>query len=258
MGGLRAILILKNSKMNPFFFKTTKLISLCTVALTTAFLLSCEEEIPKNSILVPELEKPIYIPHEPGKILSYDDIYYGMDLSFYVPPGIDELKNRPFLFTLSTMRNSSVTGSMLSVVEKYGMIAVSPKNGNDLQFKAFVETMIATEYVDSTKVFMAGFSNGGRDVYELAWGMQDKVKGVVLLDPSAMFSGEPKENSILSVCIVCQEERVNEYGGSVSGLNSNGIKAKIISVKGTDHFGILSPFTENQKKSCFEFVLHSD
>lgn len=231
--------------------KTLQLMSYTFLVLS----LSCtEDELPQNNVTTPELNKPISFVYDSSTNNSFKDNYYDMDLAFYIPSGITELKNRPLMFTLATDRTSSVAGSLLPVIKKYGMIAVSPLNGNQVQFAYFLESMIDSEYINPDQVYVAGFSNGGMDIYSLAWAEQDKVKGAILLDPSAVFAGEPLEDSRLSVCIVCQESRIGQYSGTLAQLNSIGVKSKMISVSGTDHFGILSPYTEQEKIDCFEFV----
>ncbi|MEP4093633.1 hypothetical protein [Reichenbachiella sp.] len=227
-----------------------------TFVLLIILSLGCadEEELDEGSNFTLEIGKPIEFKYDPTVENSFEDTYYGMDLAFYIPPGIEELKNRPLLYTLSTRRNRSVSGSLLPIIQKHGMIAVSPMNGNSAQFEAFFEALIETEYIDSSETYMSGFSNGGRDIYQLAWSQQDKVKGVILLDPSDFFSGEPLENSKLSICIVCQDDRIGQYEPDITSLNELGIKSKMIAVEGLDHFGILSSLTIKEKTDCFEFV----
>lgn len=235
-------------------FIVRRLLELMSLAFLVTYLSCSEDPLPQNNMTIPELNKPISFEYDSTINNSFKDNYYDMDLAFYIPGGINELKNRPLLFTLATDRTSSVAGSFLPVIEKYGMIAVSPLNGNQIQFSYFLESMIESDYINPEQVYVAGFSNGGMDIYSLAWAEQNKIKGAILLDPSAVFAGDPVENSKLSVCIVCQESRVGQYSGTVAQLNNVGIKSKMISVSGTDHFGILSPYTEQEKIECFEFV----
>lgn len=236
--------------------------ALINVAVTASCILTifgCEEDVPKNELsksLYP-LDSPIELFHNVSKDTSYTKEYYGMDFTFYVPAGIEELENRPLLFTLSTFRNGSVAGSMLSVIQKYKMIAVAPGKGNGVQLSLFFNEMIRTSYIDSTQIYAAGFSNGGRDVYELALANHSKVKGVVLLDPSDLADA-PGEQSDMSVCIVCQEYRVPRYLSRDSLMNAAGVRFKVIPVSDQDHYGILSPATLNEKIECFNFVSDLD
>ncbi|MEO9965437.1 MAG: alpha/beta hydrolase [Reichenbachiella sp.] len=220
----------------------------------------CDEEEVKNSSGIDnrEIGKPITINYDPEVANSFEETYFGMKVAFYIPPGIEDLRNRPLMFTLSTLRNLSVAGSVEPIINEYGMIAVAPREGNPIQFADMLKALIDTEYIDPDQVFVAGFSNGGRDIFELAWAQQDKVKGAILLDPSAFFAGDPMEESRLSVCIVCQDDREGQYSADVSKMNEAGVKTKMIPVEGQDHFGILSSGTIEQKIECFNFLNGQD
>lgn len=219
------------------------------------FSLSCDEsDLPNDTYAPLEIGKPISIEYDSSRDHSFKDTYFKMDLAFYIPSGIETLRDRPLLFAVSASRNSSVAGSMLSTIEDQGMIAVSPLSGDLNQYIAVLEALIASDYIDSNEVYVAGFSRGGAVAFDLAWAVQDKVKGAILLDPAGIAIGDPVEKSRLSVCIVCQESRIDRYSPSVEELANAGISAKLISVEGTDHFGILSPYTEKEKRDCFEFV----
>lgn len=217
-----------------------------------------EEDAPKDTFMNNEIGKPISFDYDPAINNSFEDVYFDMKVAFYIPQGIDELKDRPMMFTLSTMRNRSVAGSLIPVIEEHGMIAVTPLEGTTIQFVNMLEAMIESEYIDPDQVYVSGFSNGGRDIYELAWSQQDKINGAILLDPSAFFSGKPKEGSKLSVCIVCQDDREEGYLSSSRELNELGIPSKVIGVADTDHFGILSVVTIDQKIECFDFVQNKE
>ncbi|MEO9965450.1 MAG: hypothetical protein ABJF11_06670 [Reichenbachiella sp.] len=230
-----------------------------TMLILVLGLSACDEDdVPKNTFTIPELGKPIVFDYNPASQSAFEDTYYEMDLNFYIPEGIEDLKNRPLLFTISTLRNGSVTGSMIEIIQREGMIAVSPKNGEQQQFQLFLEALIDTEYVDPSNVYLAGFSAGGFHAYELAQLVQNKVRGIVLLDPANFNSFEPEENSSLSLCIVCQYDRIERYAQTVAELTAYGMSTKVIAVEGTDHFGILSTFTKQEKSECFDFVKNVD
>lgn len=232
-------------------FKLALGILIATIILLTA----CEEEeAPKSTLKINEIGKPISFDYNPAIANSFEDVYFDMKVAFYIPEGIEELKNRPMMFTLSTLRNRSVAGSLLPIIEEQGMIAVTPLEGTAIQFSNMLQAMIDSEYIDPDQVYVSGFSNGGRDIYELAWSEQDKINGAILLDPSTFYSGEPKEGSKLSVCIVCQDDREAGYEASARELNESGIRSKVIGVADIDHFGILSTLTIEQKIECFDFV----
>lgn len=230
------------------------------IILAVVILLSSckEEDVPQDTLKINEIGKPISFEYDPAIENSFEDIYFDMKVAFYIPQGIEELKDRPMMFTLSTLRNRSVMGSLLPIIQEQGMIAVTPLEGTSIQFSNMLQAMIDSEYIDPDQVYASGFSNGGRDIYELAWSHQDKINGAILLDPSLFHSGKPTENSKLSVCVVCQDDREAGFESSSQELNEVGIRSKVIGVADIDHFGILSTLTLDQKIECFDFVQNKE
>lgn len=225
------------------------------ITLVVICLFGCAEEEVRSTPKTPfEIGKSIELTYDSSKENSFRDTYYEMEVAFYIPPGIEEFKNRPLMFTLASGRNSSVTGNMLPIIQKYGMIAVSPLEGDLSQFSAFLGSMIESEYIDPSEVYVSGFSSGGKDIYELAWTDQDKIKGAIIFDPTEIFSGIPPDNSMFSICILCQTNRLIRYERFLTQLNGVGVRTKVIELEGQGHFDIPSSENDSEKFECYDFV----
>ncbi|MCU0360640.1 MAG: prolyl oligopeptidase family serine peptidase [Bacteroidia bacterium] len=99
------------------------------------------------------------------------------------------------------------------------------------QIMTFIQSVCATMKLDSSQVFLLGFSQGAMMSYDLALAFPGKIKGVLALSGRLMEESKPKSNSpaALNTCFFIahgtEDERIpaTEAEKAVTYLKSKGV-----------------------------------